>query len=131
MVDLNRRDHNNAADLYLRCTALSIPLPEDAVELVVSVRLSHHLEEVSDREAHLRELFRVAKRAVIVTWFSESSLKNRLRQLRAPFNKKQPKKTLSNVRVREIATECGFKPEQSVPLARLSSGHVFGLFVRR
>ncbi|MHC4515210.1 MAG: class I SAM-dependent methyltransferase, partial [Planctomycetota bacterium] len=43
MLALNREHHQELDDRYLRCSALEIPLAERSVELVVSVRLSHHI----------------------------------------------------------------------------------------
>jgi len=128
MIELNRRDHDGAADRYLECSALDIPLAENEVELIVSVRLSHHLHRPEDRRRHLEELFRVARRAVIVTWFDYHSIKNCLRRIRAPFDKKRAKNTMRKAEVREIARACGFRPVAMIPLSRLASGHVFGLF---
>ena len=135
MLRLNREDHRDGASnrdgvAYVRCSALEIPFPDRQMDLVVSIRLSHHLEKVTDREDHLRELFRVADKAVIATWFSATSLKNRLRQLRVKLVGKRPKNTLHTARVRTIAAECGFRMVGRTPLSRLSSGHVFGLFLR-
>lgn len=131
MVELDRRDHEAKAAGYLRCSALEIPVAANAFDLAVSIRLSHHLETQGDRERHLRELFRVAKHAVIVTWFSHWSLKNVLRRLRQPFNKKQPKNTLRTSDARRVGIESGFTLVDAVPLSRLGSGHVFGLFMRQ
>lgn len=131
MVALDRADHDAAAAGYLRASALEIPLADASVEAVASVRLSHHLVDERDRERHLRELFRVSARVVVATWFSATSLKNRLRRLRAPFDKKKPKNTLHTRRVEAIAHECGFDMRAAAPLSRIGSGHVFGLFVRR
>jgi len=136
MVSLNRQDHENGvpgsgAKGYLRCSALEIPLPERAVDVVLSFRLSHHLETQALREQHLRELFRVGGKAVIVTWFSATSLKNRLRQLRTALVGKKPKNVLHGTRVRAIAEECGFVQRAAKPLFLIGSGHVVGLFVRR
>lgn len=130
MVALNRQDHGASAHGYLRCSALEIPLPAASVDVVVSFRLSHHLETQDLREQHLRELFRVAAKAVIVTWFSATSLKNRLRQVRVALGRKQPKHVLRNDRVREIAASCGFVQRLARPLFLIGSGHVLGLFVR-
>lgn len=135
MVSLNQRDHGRMAEKgrgrrYLRCSALQIPLPDRSVDAVVSFRLSHHLESQELRELHLRELFRVAKKAVIVTWFSATSLKNRLRQVRVAFGKKKPKNVLRNDRVRAIAAECGYGQKFAKPLFLIGSGHVLGLFLR-
>src|SRR5690606_1970823 len=70
MLRLNAEDHGCAAAGYLRCSGLAIPLADRSIDVVVSVRLSHHLARPADREQHLRELMRVASRAVIVTYFS-------------------------------------------------------------
>lgn len=141
MVSLNQRDHGPCTKenggtgkgrgrRYLRCSALQIPLPDRSVDAVVSFRLSHHLESQELRELHLRELFRVAKKAVIVTWFSATSLKNRLRQVRVALGKKKPKNVLRNDRVRAIAAESGYSQRFAKPLFLIGSGHVLGLFLR-
>lgn len=130
MVSLNRADHGLDARNYFRASALEIPLPDRAVDVVVSFRLSHHLETQDLRERHLRELFRVAGNAVVVTWFSATSLKNVLRQVRVVLTGKKPKNVLRNDRVRAIAAECGFTQRRARPLFRIGSGHVVGLFVR-
>lgn len=131
MVSLNQRDHGLDARRYFRASALEIPLPDRSVDTVVSFRLSHHLETPQLRERHLQELFRVAKKAVIVTWFSATSLKNLLRELRVKLGNKKPKNVLRNGRVREIAEVAGFVQKQAKPLFFVGSGHVLGLFVRR
>lgn len=130
MVDLNRRDHGDEQRRYLRCSALQIPLPDRSIDVVVSFRLSHHLETQELRELHLRELFRVARKAVIVTWFSATSLKNRLRQMRVVLGKKKPKNVLHGDRVRQIAEGSGFTAKAMRPLFLVGSGHVLGLFER-
>jgi ubiquinone/menaquinone biosynthesis C-methylase UbiE len=132
MVSLNRADHGVDGRRYLRASALQIPLPSRSVDVVVSFRLSHHLESKELREQHLRELFRVAGRAVILTWFSATSLKNLLRELRVRLgSRKGRKNVLSGGRVRAIAGECGFEQRRAKPLFRIGSGHVVGFFQRR
>ncbi|MBL9078215.1 MAG: class I SAM-dependent methyltransferase [Planctomycetes bacterium] len=130
MVQLNQRDHGTDGRGYFRATALEIPLADRSVDVVVSFRLSHHLESQELRERHLRELFRVARKAVIVTWFSATSLKNLLRELRVKLVGKKPKNVLRNARVRALAEQCGFTQRLAKPLFRIGSGHVLGLFVR-
>jgi tRNA A-37 threonylcarbamoyl transferase component Bud32/SAM-dependent methyltransferase len=131
MVDLNQQDHGGDARNYLRCSALQIPLPDRSVDAVVSFRLSHHLETQELREVHMRELFRVARRAVIVTWFSATSLKNWLRQLRVALGAKRPKNVMHGARVRAIAVDSGFVQHAARPLFLVGSGHALGLFTRR
>lgn len=131
MLQLNAADHGHAAAGYVRCSGLAIPLADRAVETVVSVRLNHHFALPGDRERHLRELLRVAGKAVVVTYFSHHSLKNWLRRLRKPFNRKGDKHTLSTARVLAIARAAGFVPRRIEPLSRISSGHVFALLLRQ
>jgi ubiquinone/menaquinone biosynthesis C-methylase UbiE len=131
MLEVNREEHGSDATPYIRCSALELPFADRSVEVVVSVRLSHHLDRAEDRENHVRELMRVADRAVISTWFSATSIKNILRELRVKLAGKSPKNVLRTSRVREIAQGEGFQLEAATYLNRLSSGHVFGLFKRR
>ena len=132
MVELNQRDNGRDGRSYVRCSALEIPLPNRSIDTVVSFRLSHHLSTPELRERHLQELFRVARKAVIVTWFSSSSLKNVLRELRIKLGlAKGSKNTLANARVREVAQACGFTQHTAKPLFVVGSGHVIGLFLRQ
>ena len=131
MVSLNQRDHGSDARSYFRASALQIPLPDRSVDVVVSFRLSHHLETQELREQHLRELFRVARKAVIVTWFSATSLKNLLREVRVRLAGKKRKNVMRNARVREIAEASGFQQRLCKPLFRIGSGHAVGLFFRQ
>jgi SAM-dependent methyltransferase len=131
MVALNQQDHGRDSRYYVRASALEIPLPDQSVDVVVSFRLSHHLESQELRERHLRELFRVARKAVIVTWFSATSLKNRLREVRVKLFGKSRKNVLRNERVRAVAAECGYQQRFAKPLFLIGSGHVLGLFVRQ
>ncbi|MBZ0150367.1 MAG: class I SAM-dependent methyltransferase [Planctomycetes bacterium] len=131
MVSLNQRDHDVAGRHYVRASALEIPFPDRSHDLVLSFRLSHHLETQELRERHLRELFRVAGKHVIVTWFSATSLKNMLRQLRVRLAGKKPKNVLRNDRVRAIAAEFGFTQVEAKPLFLIGSGHILALFTRR
>ena len=128
MVALNQRDHGDDGRSYIRASALEIPLPDDSVDVAVSFRLSHHLESTELRERHLRELFRVARKAVIVTWFSATSLKNLLREVRVKLAGKKPKNVMRNGRVEAIANECGFRKRRAKPLFVIGSGHVLGHF---
>lgn len=130
MVELNQRDHGVRGRSYCRASALEIPLPDHSVDVIVSFRLSHHLESLELRESHLRELFRVARKAVIVTWFSASSLKNVLREVRVKLAGKSRKRVMHNDRVATIAKECGFHRQQARPLFLIGSGHVVGYFER-
>jgi SAM-dependent methyltransferase len=113
-------------------TALLLPFADRAFDLVVSIRLSHHLPERATRIAHLCELFRVSRRWTVVTFFDERSWKNQLREARRRLfaSGKRSKYTLRRDEVRRVAAEQGFRVVGFWPLSRLFSGHDFALFER-
>jgi SAM-dependent methyltransferase len=110
--------------------ALRLPFAAESFDLVVSVRLSHHVGTEADRIRHLGELMRVSRGFVIVTIFDTWSVKNVLRRLRRPWNQKPPKNTLSRAQVRETCQQTGFRPVRALPHSRLASGHVMYLLER-
>ncbi len=116
---------------YVRASAVSLPFADRSFECVASIRLNHHIDEVEERERHVRELCRVADRYVIFTYFSFHSLKNLLRRIRRPFNKKKPKAALRTGRVVEIAREEGFRLVMAPALSFFGSGHRFALLERK
>ena len=130
MLELNRELHDSAADRYIECSALDVPLPDRSVDVTLSVRLNHHLETLDDRLAHLSEAMRLSRRAVVVTFFDAASLKNLLREIRRPFNKKRSKFSLRRKQVREHAREHGYRVQRFAALSHVGSGHVFALLTR-
>ena len=130
MLSLNEELHGEQAQ-YMRCSALDIPRPDDSFDVAVSIRLSHHLEERSDRLQHIAELCRVARSGVVLTFFSSKSLKDRMRRLRRMWNGKRPKNTLAPEEVRAQFEASGFVVDAMRPLARIGSGHVYVLARRR
>lgn len=131
MLEGNRRElGGDGRTPYFRASALHLPLGDRSFDCVASIRLNHHIDDVEERERHVRELLRVADRYVIFTFFSYYSLKNLWRRARRPFNKKRPKRTLSLGRVRELAAEQGFRLVMAPTLSKLGSGHRFALLER-
>ena len=130
MLALNRKLHGDEVAKYLECSALEIPRPDGSFDMSVSVRLSHHLDQLEDRQRHIRELCRVSRRHVIMTFFSGKSLKNRLRVLRSRWNGKRRKNTLMPADVRRVFAGCGFRVDAMQSLARIGSGHVYVLASR-
>lgn len=115
---------------WMTASAFHIPLRDRAVDGTISVRLSHHLPTAAERERHLTELLRVSQRFVIMTFFDHHSLKNRLRQLRRPFDRQPPKMTMTTARVAELARAHGARLVDAPPLSRIGSGHRYALIVR-
>jgi SAM-dependent methyltransferase len=115
---------------WMTASAFHIPLRDASVDGTICIRLAHHLPTASERERLFRELMRVSRRFVIVTFFDHYSLKNLTRRMRHPFNKKPPKLTMTTERVAELAREGGGRLVAAPPLNRIASGHRFALIVK-
>lgn len=117
---------------FLRALGHRIPLADRSVDLVFSMRLNHHLVEPEVRRQHLREVFRVAARWAIFSYFDHDSLKNRIRRLRRRLgSRRRLKSTLRRAEVRELAEEAGFVLRADPMLFRIGSGHRLVLAERR
>jgi SAM-dependent methyltransferase len=115
---------------WMSASAFHIPLRDASVDGTICIRLCHHLPTASERERLFRELMRVSKRFIIVTYFDHYSLKNLTRRMRHPFDKKPPKMTMTTERVGEIAREGGWRLVAAPPLNRIASGHRFALLTK-
>lgn len=116
--------------VWMTASAFHIPFRDNAVDGTVCPRLNHHLPSAAERERLIEELLRVSKRFVIMTFFDHYSLKNWLRRIRAPFNKKPPKLTMTVERVRELAEANGARLVACPMLSPTSSGHRYALMVK-
>ena len=117
--------------VWMQASAFNIPLKDKSVDGTFCCRLCHHLPSPTERERLLRELLRVSKRFVLMTFFDHDSLKNRLRRMRKVIDNKKPKMTMTVSRVRELANESGFDLVAAPHLSRVFSGHRYALMVRR
>ncbi len=109
---------------HLRAFGHQIPLAEDAVDLVFSMRLNHHLVDPAVRRQHVREIFRVAKRWALFSYFDHNSVKSWTRRVRRRFGgKRRLKSTLSRREVRAMAAEAGFVVREDPLLFLVGSGH--------
>jgi SAM-dependent methyltransferase len=115
---------------WMTASAFHIPLQDGSVDGTICIRLCHHLPTAPERERLFRELMRVSKRFVIVTFFDHYSLKNLTRRMRHPFDRKPPKLTMTTDRVAELAREGGWRLVAAPPLNRIASGHRFALLVK-
>lgn len=117
--------------VWMTASGFHIPFRDASIDGIVCVRLNHHLPTAEERERLVRELLRVAKRFVVMTFFDYHSLKNLGRRLRRPLDRKPPKMTMTVHRVRELATQGGFELVQWPALAHMGSGHRYALMVKR
>ncbi|MBW7862732.1 MAG: class I SAM-dependent methyltransferase [Rhodocyclaceae bacterium] len=84
---LGREKRFDAAhQIWIRGSALDIPLGDDSIEGAVCVRLSHHLYSQQERERLLTELLRVARRFVVFHYVDGQSPRYLFRALRSRFS---------------------------------------------
>ena len=117
--------------IWMTASAFHIPFQDGSFDGTVCIRLCHHLPTAGERERLIKELFRVSKRFVILTFFDHYSLKNWLRRIRRPFNRKPPKATMTVGEVRKLARDNGAELVACPSLAALSSGHRYALMVKK
>jgi ubiquinone/menaquinone biosynthesis C-methylase UbiE len=115
--------HHHEADAYIRANALEMPFADRSFDLVLSVRLCHHIREYPERLAYVRELLRIGRKWVVFTYFDYYSVKNILREIKRLWSDVRSKWTLKESDIGRIARETGFEIIHSIPLSRLSSGH--------
>jgi SAM-dependent methyltransferase len=123
------RDHRLPGErqVFITASGFHIPIRDGGVDAVVCVRLFHHLPAAAEQTRLLDELLRVAGRFVILTFFDFYSVKNTLRRVRAPFNRKPPKITLRPEWLRSEAHARGAEVVAMPHLFWLSSGHRYAL----
>ena len=123
------REHGRVPtqQIWMTASGFEIPLQDAAVDGTVCVRLNHHLPAAVERERLVRELLRVSKRFVIMTFFDFDSLKNRLRRMRG----KSPKFTMRVDELGALAQSCGATLVASPALFVVGSGHRYALMVKK
>lgn len=116
--------------IWMTASAFHIPFRDASFDGTVCIRLCHHLPTTSERERLIKELLRVSRRFVIMTFFDYHSFKNLLRRIRQPFNHKPPKMTMTVEEVGKLAGQHGAKLIECPALAPMSSGHRYALMVK-
>ncbi len=126
------REHGRVStvQVWMSASGFHIPLRDASVDGTVCVRLTHHLPSGAEREQLVRELLRVSKRFLILSFFDYYSPKNTLRRLRRPFNRKPPKSTMKAGELRRLAQDCGARLVESPALFLIGSGHRYALMVK-
>ncbi len=115
---------------YVRATAFSLPFRDRSFELVMSVRLCHHIREHQERIQYLREIMRVSRKWLLFTYFDTASIKNRTHEFRRRFNGKRSKWTLDSQEVKDITRSAGFEVVRAIWIAKFFSGHRYVLLRR-
>ena len=134
MLENARRYHEASGSVaadYVQNDVLNLQFKDRAFDLVLSVRLCHHIRDYEERLQYLREITRVSRCWVIFTYADSASLKNRLREIRRRVSSKRPKWTLKAKEVKETAEAAGFEVVESIPLSRLFSLHHYTMLRRK
>ena len=116
---------------FVRGTALNLPFRDRAFDLVMSVRLCHHISEHGERMQYVREILRISNKWLVFTYFDAASIKNQVHAFKIRFTAKQPKWTLTKAEVQGVASMAGFDVISCLPLSRLFSGHNYTVLRRR
>jgi len=116
---------------FAQASAFHLPYRDRAFDCVFSSRLTHHIPDPSERNQFIRELARISKQWVVMSYFHKWSLKNILRMVRSPFNKKKGKVVMSTTEFREVAGWAGLDLLHSWPLSRIASGHHFAVLKKK
>ncbi len=126
------RDHGRVSthQVWMLASGFNIPLGDASVDGTVCVRLTHHLPTETERQRLVRELLRVSKRFVIMSFFDYYSPKNTLRRLRRPFNRKPSKWTMKVRELQRFAKDCGATLVECPSLFLIGSGHRYALMVK-
>jgi SAM-dependent methyltransferase len=117
--------------IWMTASAFHIPFRDETFDGTACIRLCHHLPTPAERERLMRELLRVSKRFVIMTFFDHHSIKNWLRRMRRPLDGKPPKMTMTVHEVARIAAENGARLVACPALSTLGSGHRYALMVKQ
>lgn len=106
----------------VQASALALPFADDAFDGVLCMRLLHHIATPTERIAILRELARVSRKNVIVSFFHFWSLQHLRRCIARRLGKKRSNRNA--ISWRRFATElreAGMEPIAVAPLRRLVS----------
>jgi ubiquinone/menaquinone biosynthesis C-methylase UbiE len=128
MLKLCRENIAGAPARFVTASCFHMPYRDGAFDCVFSARLMHHIPDRAERVRFIAEMARVSSEWVITTYFDTWSLKNILRAIRRPFNRKRAKVTFTTAEMREIGARFGLAMQVSWPLSRLASGHRYAIF---
>ncbi len=117
---------------FVRASGIELPYKDRAFDIVLSVRLCHHISIAAERQQYVRDLCRISNRWIVFTYFDSHSIKNRNFEFARKYWKQHahPKWTMSRDEVADIAREAGYDVKKSLPLSRFFSGHIYSVLRR-
>ena len=128
MLQTAQSAHAEQALAFVRASAVALPFASNSFDLVFSVRLCHHFPSDAERDRYIREVFRVSKGWVILSYLDQQSIHNRLRSALRRLKRKRPKQgAASSDNILRTAADQGFQVVQSVAFSRFFSGQRYVL----
>lgn len=130
MVDITRRlaAETSAPISVDRQDIESLTYGDDAFDTVVCFRLFHHFPDRVIRERAVRELCRVARQRVALSYFSPIAYSSLRREVRGIFKKRQSKYATFLAEVRGYFEACGFHLERDFAQTPFVRALHIGLF---
>ncbi len=115
----------------VQASAWALPLEDREADLAACLRLLHHVREEEGRRALVRELCRVAERALLLTFLDGDSPKQWLHRKKGRLlGRPLRRPTWTRGALEETAREGGFELVRYWPLSPWFSGQTLALFRR-
>jgi len=130
MLELSRSKHEKNVMGFVRATSNALPFATESFNLVFSVRLCHHFPTADERAEYIREMLRISRRWVILTYLDKHSTQNRFRTFTRRLKRKPPKWTMTQAQIADIADVEGFTVVRTELLSRFFSGQRYALLHR-
>lgn len=130
MVDITRREAGPGIAVE-RQDIEAMTYPDGAFDTVVCFRLFHHFPDREIRARAVREMCRVARQRVALSYFSPFAFSALERKVRGVIKGRQSKFATSLGEVRGYFEACGFRLERDFGLIPLVQTLHVGLFVRK
>jgi len=131
MLQTAKEKHGSTATSFVRASAVDLPFATDSFDLVFSVRLSHHFTTDEERAHYVRELFRVSRGQVLLSYLDSASYHHVSRALGRRIKGKRPKSgAADSATIAATASASGFEVVTSAPLSHLFSGQRYMLCKR-
>lgn len=130
MLQIARENLAPDAVGYLRVSASELPFRDQQFELVYSVRLCHHLPASEERRRYIKEILRVSRGCVVLSFLDTFSPHNIYRSFSRWLRGKPLKHHISAEDVADIAETRGFAVVNSSLVSRVFSGQRYVVLVR-
>jgi protein-S-isoprenylcysteine O-methyltransferase Ste14/SAM-dependent methyltransferase len=130
MLQIARTENAPNALGYVRALATELPFPEAQFDLVLSVRLCHHLPTRDEQRRYIEEVLRISRKWVVLSYLDTDSPHNMVRSTMRRIKGKPLKWSVSGEEVARIAAQQGFTVMNSMLLSKVLSGQRYDVLMR-